>query len=145
MPNYFFSPQVYPFMFENEVIGFFTVDMNSHGKYEYTVDIVSYVEINKIPWGFLNYNNEFISKYKDSYHHKSVVLNWIEERIFPEERQGSDELLNKLNLLEYDQFQVLKNTRASSRYDNYWIKFFADDTYKKTILKRWPLKNDIHK
>ncbi|MEY8742643.1 hypothetical protein AB9M62_24585 [Bacillales bacterium AN1005] len=140
MSNYFFNPQVYPFMFKNEVIGFFKVDMNSYGNYEYMVEIISYVEKTKIPWGFLNYNNQFISTDKDSYHHKSVVLNWVEERVFPEERHASEDLLNKLNLFEYDQLQVIKNTRASSRYDNFWIKFNADDTYESTILKRWPHK-----
>jgi hypothetical protein len=127
-------------MYRNEVIGFFTVDLDNFGKYEYTVDIISYISTNKIPWGFLNYNNKFISKDKDLYHHKSVVLNWVEERIFPEDRHASEELLTKVNLLEYDQFHVLKHTRGSSRYDNHWIKFYSDDTFRKTIVKRWPNK-----
>lgn len=142
MPNYFFEPETYPFMHKGEPIGLITIDMDSFGKYEYTLDLISYTSKDKIPWAFLDNKNNFISKHKGLNHHKLILLNWIEERIFPAERQASHELLDKLNLPDYDQFAILKQTRASLRYDNYWIKFFPDDTYKHTILKRWN-KNDL--
>lgn len=137
MPNYFFEPETYPFMHKGEPIGLITIDMDSFGKYEYTLDIVYYTSKDKIPWAFLDSKNRFISKHMDIEQHKSIILNWIEERIFPPERQAAEELLTKVNLTEYDQFAIIKHTRASSRYDKHWIKFYPNDTYKNTILKRW--------
>lgn len=137
MPNYFFEPETYPFMYEGRSIGYLTIDMDSFGKYEYTLDLISYTPKEKIPWAFLDSKGQFISKHKDINHHKSIILNWIEERIFPPERQGSEELLNKMDLTDYDQLSIIKYTRASSRYDRYWIKFYPSDTYKNTILTRW--------
>lgn len=137
MPNYFFEPETYPFMYKGEPIGLLTIDMDSFGKYEYTLDLISYIPNEKIPWSFLNSRDQFISKHKDVKHHKAIILNWIEERIFPPERQVAEELLAKIDLTEYDQVAIIKHTRASSRYDHHWIKFYSNDTYKNTILKRW--------
>lgn len=137
MPNDYFTPELYPFMFKDVVIGFFTIDMKTYGRYEYTLNIISYVSKNMIPWSFLDLNEVFISTHKDLEHHKRVALNWVEERIFPAERQGSEELLARVNLLEYDQLAILKYTRGSSRYDKHWIKFYPDDMYKDTLSNRW--------
>jgi hypothetical protein len=142
MTNYFFEPETYPFMHKGEPVGLITIDMDPFGKYEYTLEIISYTPQNKIPWAFLDYKDNFISKHKNLVNHKAIILNWIEERIFPPERQASNELLQKMNLTDYDQFAILKYTRASSRYDDFWIKFYPNDTYKHTILKRWN-KNDL--
>ncbi|PLS02455.1 hypothetical protein [Neobacillus cucumis] len=137
MANYFFEPETYPFMYKGTTIGFITIDMDSFGKYEYSLDLISYTSKNKIPWAFLDINENFISKFKNSHHHKSIIQNWIEERVFPPDRQASDELLKKVNLSEYDQLAIIKHTRASSRYDSFWIKFYPNDTFKNTILKKW--------
>lgn len=110
MSNYFFKPETYPFMHKGEPIGLITIDMDSFGRYEYILDLISYTPIDKIPWAFLDLNNQLLSKHKDIQHHKIIILNWVEERIFPPERQASHELLEKIGLTEYDQLAILKYT-----------------------------------
>ncbi|MBR1453923.1 MAG: hypothetical protein IJ593_04695 [Lachnospiraceae bacterium] len=49
---------------------------------------------------------------------------WIEERCFPPERVGADELLAELGLKEYNALSIVEKTKGVLSYqDNFWIDF----------------------
>lgn len=130
MPNVFFSPKKFPFMFENIQIGVFTVDMDQEGRYNYYIDLQIPRNLNIVlPWALVDSNNRFIDRSMGHFH-TDVVKNWVEERIFPPERHNAKELLASMGLSVYDQFSIIKYTRLRSRNDHFWVKFNANDSFK---------------
>ncbi|MFM9276722.1 hypothetical protein ACI1P2_01655 [Paenibacillus sp. p-8] len=133
MPNVFFQPEKYPFMYKEEVIGSFMIDCDHEGQYIYSLDMN---REDHIPWAFKDRNGRFIPPDAGRLHH-AVIKTWLEERIFPPERQNAEDLLKELGLPEYDTVAVLKKTRGAVPGNPYWIKFHPEDTYRSVVLDKW--------
>lgn len=60
---------------------------------------------------------------------------WIEERVFPEERMGCNELLVELGLKAHIPIEIAKKTRACLMEDPYWVAFEETDTYEQNTIR----------
>lgn len=54
------------------------------------------------------------------------VLKWMEERCFPPNRIGVEDLLQKLGLKEYDPYMIAKRTQSRTIHDEFWVDFEFD-------------------
>lgn len=62
-------------------------------------------------------------------------IQWIEERVFPEERMDCKELLADLNLEEYRPFAIAKQTKACLMEDGWWVSFSDQDSFRKDTIR----------
>ncbi|AFQ29875.1 hypothetical protein P4493_05505 [Bacillus thuringiensis] len=63
------------------------------------------------------------------------IVNFIEWRIFPKEREDCKKLLKQLGLREYDPLEIAKRTKASLVEDGWWIAFSDTDTFEKDTVR----------
>lgn len=126
MSNYLFRPMKYPLMNNENEIGYVIIDVDSEGKYLFDVDINPLVESNSVTWAFRDKNGNIILNNRNKRLHHRIIRNWLEERVFPPDRQNADEILSKLGLTEYDLVSILKRTHAKNRYDKFWINFYQN-------------------
>lgn len=79
-----------------------------------------------IPFGlFLNSNKESVLR----------VMEWFEDRAFPEERVDCKRLLEELGLDRYNRWEIIKKTRGTLMTDFWWLKIEPTDTYKEYSLR----------
>lgn len=51
-------------------------------------------------------------------------LKWAEERCFPPERYGAEDILKMLGLERYDRYEIIKKTNAElTCVDEFWVDF----------------------
>jgi hypothetical protein len=132
MPNHFFKPEKAAFMLDDVEIGTLFVNMDADGEYVYSLKIKDNVPDSHIPWDFKGLDNKFVTVSDGELHH-TLLKNWVEERIFPSDRSNVEELLSDIGLNDYDEWGVLKATRAFSFHDNYWIKLNNEDRKPKYV------------
>lgn len=60
---------------------------------------------------------------------RHYVENFFKERIPSKERGDLNEILNNLNLENYDVLNIAKATRGFNLMDNFWISFSKDESY----------------
>lgn len=54
---------------------------------------------------------------------------WMSERIFPPTRQGAGRMLNSIGIDEYDLWELIVRTKATSLNDYYWLSVSNQDKY----------------
>lgn len=136
MENPLFNPISYPLMHENRKIGDITVNLDNKGRYIFDVKMLPNVDNKVIPWALKDRTGRFVAKDRNESLHRRLTRNWLEERVFPEERHDAEDVLGALNMTEYDIVSVLKRTDARNRYDDYWIKFKPNSRYRLSEIKK---------
>jgi hypothetical protein len=63
------------------------------------------------------------------------VLEWFEDRAFPEERTDCKELLEDMDLDRYDAWNIIKQTRGTLMTDYFWLRIKETDTYEEFSLR----------
>lgn len=63
------------------------------------------------------------------------VMDWFEDRAFPEERTDCKKLLDELGLERYNAWDIIKKTRGTLMTDYFWLKIDKDDTYEKCSIR----------
>lgn len=63
------------------------------------------------------------------------LAEWLEERVFPEDRMGVRKLLRSLGLKKYDPLEVALKTRACLVEDGFWIKVEEGDTFRDNTIR----------
>ncbi|MFR4981083.1 MAG: hypothetical protein ACLUC0_08140 [Clostridium neonatale] len=61
-------------------------------------------------------------------------INWLEGRIFQEDRADKEELLKLLDLKEYTILGIAKKTTACLMTDPYWVKFDEKDVFGQSTI-----------
>src|SRR5690554_6029919 len=121
MANSFLKSEKFPFMLRDEEIGELVVDYDKDGNYVFSLDLKSDLDNSKVPWSLTDLKRNFIDRSVGKLHN-DLINDWLEERIFPPDRQNADELLARMGLSEYDLLDVSKYTRSYKRWDGYWFK-----------------------
>lgn len=67
----------------------------------------------------------------------ATVTNYFCERAFPENRVDCKKLLNKLGLKRYDEWEIIKITRAVLITDGWWMKMEETDNYYDCTWRGW--------
>lgn len=62
-------------------------------------------------------------------------INWLEDRIFQENRTDKEDLLKLLDLKEYTIWGIAKKTTACLMTDPYWVKFSEKDTFRESTIR----------
>jgi len=65
----------------------------------------------------------------------SEFIAWIEDRVFPRERIGADELLKSIGMEDYCGFEIALKNRACLMEDGFWLSFAPDEDFKKITLR----------
>jgi len=108
------------------VIGHF---INSKGKLSYTPAVENGSDL-FYPIGLYPIDESKLPKIvpiKNYVPKGSDIREWLGERVFPADRQGSHLLLNSLNISKYDEWEIAKKTKAITANDFYWMTSnFAD-------------------
>ena len=55
--------------------------------------------------------------------HFTKFYRWLQTRVFPEERCGAKELLEKMNINKYDWYKIVKKTNARLAQDNFSVRW----------------------
>jgi len=113
MGNIFWKVKTYKLFNNEQEVGFFTVDLNKVGDYEYDL---KFHKKEYEPWSFSLANS--FNNYS-----KELIKSWVEERVFPKERENIREILDQLGIEEYDQFLILKARSGRGGMDRLWIDF----------------------
>lgn len=58
------------------------------------------------------------------------IYNWIEDRVFPKDRDGAINILNTHGLSSYNAWEIAVLTRAASLMDDYWFSASLADKYE---------------
>lgn len=77
----------------------------------------------KIEFGSLNIDTEYCPSEKDIY-------SWLKDRIFPRDRQGSNNLLKALGVLKYDIWDIAVKTKAATYMDNFWLTVNENESFE---------------
>jgi len=115
MSNIFWKAKTYKLFNGEQEVGFFTVDLNKIGDYEYDL---KFHKKEYEPWSFSLANS--FNNYS-----KAFIKSWVEERVFPRERENIREILDQLGIEEYDQFLILKARSGRGGMDRLWIDFVS--------------------
>ncbi|MDU2239820.1 MAG: hypothetical protein E7E23_04520 [Paenibacillus sp.] len=78
------------------------------------------------PYTFTNGKADLDSDAKPS---EEAILRWMEDRIFPMERQDKDELLKAIGLESYDVITLFQELRGKTSRDALWITENPDEPY----------------
>lgn len=55
-----------------------------------------------------------------------LIDNWIRSRVAPRNRDGIESILKRMNLHEYDEWEILKKNWGFSPTDFYWLDMKGD-------------------
>lgn len=58
------------------------------------------------------------------------IKSWIENRVFPSDREGLDKILDDLELDSYDPWEICKRMHGITMADYYWISENIEDQYE---------------
>lgn len=122
-------------MYKDEKIGDIHIEVGEHGKYNYAVDFKDNVDKRKIPRAFKSMRGDVVYRATNPSLHRRIVKNWLEERVIPPERQNIDDILDYIDMSEYDELRILKKTGASKRYDDYWVRFNEGTRSKYSLIR----------
>ncbi|RRJ63826.1 hypothetical protein EHV15_13485 [Paenibacillus oralis] len=62
---------------------------------------------------------------------EEAILRWMEDRIFPKDRQDKDELLKAIGLDSYDVITLFLELKGKTSRDTLWITEDPDEPYSK--------------
>lgn len=60
---------------------------------------------------------------------------WCSDRLVPRNVKGVEWYLHLLGLEKYDSVSLIRKTKASLVYDNWWVKTDLDDTFEKSTIR----------
>lgn len=63
------------------------------------------------------------------------VTEWFCTRVFPENRVGSEQLLDELELDKYDPWYIVKKTNGCLMEDPWWLKIRDTDSYETSTVR----------
>lgn len=63
------------------------------------------------------------------------LISWVESRIFPKERMGSEQLLAKLGLKDYSPLSIAKANKACLVEDGWWLAFNDTDNFRTSTVR----------
>lgn len=64
---------------------------------------------------------------------EETVLDWMKDRIFPEERQNKDFYLELLGFNDYDVISVFLALKGRTPHDTLWVTRFPDEEYTEMV------------
>lgn len=112
---------IYPLMINDKLVGYLKVN-RSKNTYTYGIDLADVSTSRYLPPSVRSVlTNPSFQRNKRLVN--SIINKWVEERVFPEDRQNIDELLSSMGLRQYDQFAILRGTNGQSSSDDLWIDF----------------------
>lgn len=122
--------KVYYMRYKNIIIGKFIVDEDGNKKYEITKEAFDVPPFSGFPLGLYPINVHKNGTVKDYIPTEYNINSWVEERVFPPNRQNAHAILNALKLKEYDAWEICVRLKAVSDNDYNWFSEEITDEYK---------------